>query len=71
MPNWYFCFSSVSSTNLEIDVDFSNQKSIPMSSSEKDAILIVFKRQNLTNDLTTLVKTNDVLDSLKGNIVKT
>ena len=71
MPNWYFYFSSVSSTNLEIDVDFSNQKSIPMSSSEKDAILIVFKHQNLTNGLTTLVKTNDVLDSLKGNIVKT
>ena len=42
-----------------------------MSSSEKDAILIVFKRQNLTNGLTTLVKTNDVLDSPKVNIVKT
>lgn len=44
-----------------------------MSSSEKDAILIVFKRQNyfIFKRLTTLVKTNDVLDSPKGNIVKT
>ena len=63
--------SSVSCTNFEVGVDFSNPKSIPMPFSKRHGVLIIIKHKNLTNGLTTLVKTNGAVDNPKVNFVKT